>query len=175
MKKISIVCIFVILNLSLNAQTISQTVRGTVMDKQSKVTLPGANVLLTHLDPVKGTSSDENGNFRFTDVPVGRISLVVTYLGYHEVVLNNLNLQAGKELVLNIYLEEMAQSIDEVRIVPNIDKTEPTNRMATVSARGFRWKKPNDMRVAETTRPRWPPTMPVLWALTIAKRYYYSR
>jgi len=137
MKKISIVCIFVILNLSLNAQTISQTVRGTVMDKQTKVTLPGANVLLTHLDPVKGTSSDENGNFRFTDVPVGRISLVVTYLGYHEVVLNNLNLQAGKELVLNIYLEEMAQSIDEVRIVHNIDKTEPTNRMATVSARGF--------------------------------------
>ena len=107
------------------------------MDKQTKVTLPGANVLLTHLDPVKGTSSDENGNFRFTDVPVGRISLVVTYLGYHEVVLNNLNLQAGKELVLNIYLEEMAQSIDEVRIVHNIDKTEPTNRMATVSARGF--------------------------------------
>lgn len=119
------------------AQMVTQTVRGVVRDKQNGITLPGANVILFHLDPIIGKSTDSNGNFRFDDVVVGRISVRVTFIGYHDVVLDNLNLQAGKELVLNIELEERVQTMDEVVIKNSVDKTQTINRMATVSARGF--------------------------------------
>jgi hypothetical protein len=118
-------------------QSVNQTIRGTIMDKQTRTSLPGATVILTSSDPIKGTSSDENGQFRFNDIEVGRVSLSVSYVGYQEVVMNNLNLQAGKELILNIYLEEMVMSVEGVVITHSVDKTSSLNRMATVSARGF--------------------------------------
>lgn len=107
------------------------------MDKQTKAALPGASIILTHVDPNIGTSSDEDGAFRFEDIQVGRVSIMITYVGYHNIVMNSINLQAGKELVLNIYMDEMVFSVDEVAISYTVDKTLPTNRLATVSTRSF--------------------------------------
>ncbi|MFP4555575.1 MAG: TonB-dependent receptor [Bacteroidales bacterium] len=135
--RLTFLALFLLATSNLFGESVTQTVRGTVKDSETRVTLPGANIILTHTDPQKGTTTDENGNFRFDDVEVGRISLKVTYMGYHEVEMNNINLQAGKELVLNIYMEEMALAVDEVVITHEVDKTESLNRMATVSARGF--------------------------------------
>lgn len=137
MKKILFTTFLSIATLMLFAETVTQTIRGTVYDKQTRVSLPGANVILLHTDPVIGTSTNENGDFRFDNVAVGRISLKVTYVGYNEVVMNNINLQAGKELVLNVYLDELVMSVEEVVITHTVDKTQSLNRMATVSARGF--------------------------------------
>ncbi len=137
MKKVYTLAFLLFFTFGTMAQMITQTVRGVVRDKQNGITLPGANVILTHLDPVIGVATDADGHFRFENIAVGRISLMVTFIGYHEVVLNNLNLQAGKELVINIELEERVQAMDEVVITNSVDKTQTTNRMATVSARGF--------------------------------------
>lgn len=137
MKRFFILPLFLAFTFSAYAEVVTQTIRGTVMDKQTRITLPGANVILTHIDPIRGTSTDDNGNFRFNEVGVGRISLKVTYLGYNDVVFNNINLQAGKELVINIYMDEMVMSVGEVVITHTVDKTVSLNRMASVSARGF--------------------------------------
>lgn len=124
-------------NMLHSAERVTQTIRGTIYDKQTRVTLPGANIILINSDPVKGISADENGNFRFEDIEVGRVSLQIKFVGYHDVILNNLNLQAGKELILNIYMDEKVTSVDAVTITRTIDKTSSLNAMATVSARGF--------------------------------------
>ncbi len=137
MKKYSILAVLIAVSLSLSAKVVTQTIRGTVYDKQTRITLPGANVILLNTDPVRGTASNENGDFRLEEVEVGRVSLMVTYLGYHDVVMNNINLQSGKELVLNIYMDEMVMAVEEVVISHTVDKTQSLNRMATVSARGF--------------------------------------
>jgi hypothetical protein len=107
------------------------------MDKQTRTTLPGATVILTSANPIKGTSSDENGQFRFNDIEIGRVSLTISYVGYNEVIMNNISLQAGKELILNIYLDEMVMAVEGVVVTHTVDKTSSLNRMATVSARGF--------------------------------------
>lgn len=137
MNRYSFALLLVLITIISNAQEVNQTIRGVVMDKQTQVTLPGANVILTHIDPVRGTSTNEYGEYKFENVEVGRISIMVTYIGYHDIVMNNINLQAGKELVLNIYMDEMVMSVDEVVITHTVDKTSSLNRMATVSARGF--------------------------------------
>lgn len=114
-----------------------QNIRGRVTDKLTKVPLPGATVILLDVTPFIGTATDENGFFRLEAVPIGRVSIKVSYVGYKEVVLSNLQLTTGKELFLEIELEERVVEQQEVVIMAPADKTAPINPMATVSARSF--------------------------------------
>ncbi|NCC58650.1 MAG: hypothetical protein EOM17_13650 [Synergistales bacterium] len=56
-------------------------------------------------DPLIGTSSDADGNFRLEKIPVGRVDLQVSFIGYKTANLNNLMHTSGKELVLKIDLD----------------------------------------------------------------------
>ncbi len=118
-------------------QQFSQTIRGRVVDKQTHAPLPGANVVLLDTTQLTGVSTDLNGQFRIEQVPIGRTGIRVTYMGYNPVVMNNLNLSSGKELVLNIELEERVITGKVVEIVGKREKGEIINKMATVSTRTF--------------------------------------
>lgn len=113
------------------------TVRGTVIDRITKSTLPGANVILINSSPVNGTSTDANGKFRIDNVAVGRVSLRITFMGYKDVILNNLTLNTGKELVLEIEMDENVITQKAVEIKAVADKSNALNKMASVSARSF--------------------------------------
>ncbi len=118
-------------------QQITQTVRGRVMDKDSRIPLPGANLIIDGSDPLIGTTTDENGYFTFGKLPVGIYNIKVFYLGYNEVTLRNIQLNSGKEKVLNIYLSETVQNLKEVVVKANVNKAEALNKMATVSVMKF--------------------------------------
>lgn len=117
----------------LPAQSLTQTIRGTVVDKQVKSPIVGAIVQVLNVVPSKGTATDLNGNFKLEAVPVGRQSIRVTFLGYREVILNDIAVTSGKELVLTIELEE--QVLQNKEVVITADKKVPLNEMSTVSAR----------------------------------------
>lgn len=119
----------------LPAQTFTQTVRGSVKDKQIKSPLPGAIITLQNITPAKGAATDIEGNFILNEVPVGRQTFRISLLGYHEIVLNDVDVTSGKELVLNIEMEEKITEREEVVIAA--DKKKPLNEMSTVSARTF--------------------------------------
>ncbi len=136
--------LFLFLTLSLTMSSIFantnlpvQTVRGVVMDKLNRSTLPGANVVLLNTQPVNGTVTDADGRFRFEKIPVGRVSLKITFIGYKDIVLSNLILNTGKELVLEVELEENVIQQKGVEIKATTDKTATLNKMASVSARSF--------------------------------------
>ncbi|MCD4773138.1 MAG: TonB-dependent receptor, partial [Bacteroidales bacterium] len=99
-------------------------------------TLPGATVILLETDPPIGTITNDEGYFVLKNVPVGRVSLQVRYIGYHTVTINNLNLISGKELVVNIEMEEKVQKMEEVVITAS-RKGEVLNKMSSISARTF--------------------------------------
>jgi len=119
------------------AQNITETVRGTVIDNITKDPLIGANIILLNSDPLVGSSTELDGSFRLENVPVGLISLKISFIGYHDIIMDDLQLTSGKELVLNIPMEEMVYSGGEVVIVAKTDKSKPLNRMTSVSARSF--------------------------------------
>ena len=74
MKKQTFLLIILLLNgLFSHPQTIIQTLKGTVTDKETGMPLPGANILVMNSSPPNGTSTDSNGKFRLL-VQVGRIS-----------------------------------------------------------------------------------------------------
>lgn len=115
----------------------TQTLRGTVVDKVTGFPLIGTTIILLDTDPLVGTSSDVNGNFVFYDVPIGRQSISISFLGYKSINMSNLLLISGKETVITIELEEDAITFEELVVKPETDHQAPLNKMAMVSASSF--------------------------------------
>ncbi len=136
MKKL-ITLTLILSNLIVLSSPITQTVRGVLTDKLTKTPIPGANVIILNTNPLKGTITDELGRFKVDEVEVGRISLKITFVGYYDITLTNINLQSGKELVLNIEMDEQVLMGEEIIVKANRDKTVALNKLSMVSARGF--------------------------------------
>ncbi|MFY0688308.1 MAG: TonB-dependent receptor [Cyclobacteriaceae bacterium] len=112
-----------------------QSVRGTVLDIDSKEPLPFATVQIMDSIKWKGTTTDINGNFNIQGVPIGRYSIHVRFVGYEDAVINEVLVGSAKQVVLNIEMEESIQSLDEFVLIAS--DREPLNEMSTVSARSF--------------------------------------
>lgn len=119
------------------AQEFVQTVRGRVVDAESRAGLPGATLAITTLNPVAGTATDIDGYFRFEKIPVGRHDIKVNYMGYKEQFLSQVLVGSGKEIVLEIMLEETVKKLEEVVISGKTEGSEAVNEMAVISARSF--------------------------------------
>lgn len=114
-----------------------QTIRGKVVDHETKQSLIGANIVILNSDPFKGTASDINGNFILEKVEIGRVSLHVSCMGYEAKTIANLEIGSAKELVLEIELVESVTNIQEVKVYPKTAKHETLNKMVSVSGQAF--------------------------------------
>ncbi|KPK80909.1 MAG: hypothetical protein AMS27_15975, partial [Bacteroides sp. SM23_62_1] len=110
----------------------TQTIRGTVVDAVTGYPLIGATVILLNSEPLTGTITDLNGEFRLNNIPLGRQSIEARYVGYYSRVISNLLLTSGKEIVLQIKLEEQAIDIDEIVVKAEKRKDEAQNEMAAI-------------------------------------------
>ena len=115
----------------------TQNIRGTVSDAVTGFPLIGANVILLNVEPLVGTITDVNGDFELRDVPLGRQDLEIRYVGYYPRMVPNVLLTSGKEVVLQIGMEEKAIEMEEVVVRAGRRKDQAINEMATVSARTF--------------------------------------
>lgn len=118
------------------SQNLTQTIRGRVIDKQSEIPLPGVNVI-TLGEPRLGATTDENGYYKLENVPVGRTSLVFSFIGYQPVSLQNVELTSAKELVLNVAMLESTEQLEEVVVTADNEADRVHNEMVNVSGRSF--------------------------------------
>ncbi|MDZ4204080.1 MAG: TonB-dependent receptor [Bacteroidales bacterium] len=139
MRKLYCVLLFLCgVTLAVHSQTqYSQTIRGKVIDSKTEMPLPGATVQMPGTNPLIGTISDLDGNFRLEKILIGRVDLLISYVGYNPIMLQNLVLSSGKELVLSVALEELVMQLDGVIAKANMRKDQPISEMALVSARSF--------------------------------------
>lgn len=136
--KVIIFIIFVCFELAnLSGQSITQTIRGKVLDEDSKTPLIGVNVLLLNSNPQKGVVTDVNGDFRMENVAVGRVDLQVRYIGYEEKNIPNVLVSSGKEVILNLEMKEAVVKMDEVVVTARKNKGDVVNEMAIISSRSF--------------------------------------
>jgi hypothetical protein len=118
----------------------TQTIRGRVVDGVSNTALVGVSVMLVNTDEkIYGSTTDADGRFRIDNVPVGRHTVRITYIGYEEQTIPNVIVTAGKEVVLTLSLTESVSQLNEVVITDDVksDKTATNNDIAVVSARSF--------------------------------------
>lgn len=118
------------------AQTLSQTIKGTVVDKQSQYPLPGAVIQVLNSNPILSATTSEKGEFKITGVPIGRWQLKIQLIGYKEKY-QIVVLYSGKESINVFELEENVIQGAEVEVVAEQDKTATNNKMSTVSSRVF--------------------------------------
>lgn len=143
MRKVVLIFFVVFLLFDAFAQgDVTQTIRGLIVDKQGQYPLTGAVVQLGAPYQTKGAVTDLNGEFKIDDVPVGRVSLKVSYLGYEEIILSNLLLNAGKELYLNLEMEESVVTKDII-VITGKKKTETNNQSIVASGRTFSVEESN--------------------------------
>lgn len=120
-----------------NAQDVVQVVKGVVTDKTSEKPLVGASISL--LGPGKlGTLSDAQGRYALKGIPIGRQKIVVTFGGYKPVVIPEVLVTAGKEVVLDVAMDQSVSALDEVKVsASRVRKGAAANEFAVGSNRSF--------------------------------------
>lgn len=96
------------------AQINTQTIKGKVVDADTKEALIAATIMVLNSEPIIGTSCDLDGNFVLEKVLVGRQNIQVNMLGYTTFVVNELLVSSGKEPFLEIELNSASSQLDEV-------------------------------------------------------------
>ena len=107
-KKLFRAIIFILLTHSTYAQTGS--IRGYVYDKDNGEAIIFTNVYLK--GTTFGVSTDVNGFYNITKVPVGDYTLMVTYVGYDTIQLK-VNIDKGRIINQNLYLKKGAVQLEE--------------------------------------------------------------
>jgi hypothetical protein len=115
---------------------ITQTVKGKVSDKEIGTGLPGVIVQLRNSTATVISTTDNNGNYKLTGVPLGRQSFLFTYTGFKPLPANNVIVTSGKETLLNVEMEENAIAIDEIVVKASGD-TDVVNTMQSISMKAF--------------------------------------
>ena len=112
--KLRFTFILMCLSVLVHAQTLTQTLRGTVTDKTTQKALQGANLILQPGE-IK-TSTDEKGTFIFENTPAGRYSIRVSFTGYNTAIINEIIVATGKQTVINIELLPSVTMLSEASV-----------------------------------------------------------
>ena len=128
----NLIIILLLLPVFVNSQ---QVVRGKVVDKESQFPLPGVNIQFINAAFEKGVASDVNGTFKMEDVPLGRHQIKFTFIGYQSLT-QTIVVNSGREVVLNVEIEESTETLQELVISSNKERT-VNNQMAIISAQQF--------------------------------------
>jgi len=135
MTKHVLLLTFLFTTFFINAQDLTQTIKGKIIDDSSQAPIAFATVVIISTNPIIGTTSDMDGNFIFENVPIGRYDLEISFLGYEPIIKPEVIVTSAKEVILTFALKESAYTFDEIVIKPKVVKEKPLNKMATVSAR----------------------------------------
>jgi len=106
LQKILLIVLFSFQAIMATAQY-TQTTRGTVIDKESRQPLAGVRVTILGTNPVSGGVTDSMGRFKINNVSIGRHDFKISLIGYLDAVIPDVEVNSGKECILNIELEEI--------------------------------------------------------------------
>ncbi|WP_437373075.1 TonB-dependent receptor [Maribacter litoralis] len=119
----------------LSAQT--GIIKGQIIDEQSEISLMGVSIELLDQDIATGTITSDDGYYQLDNVPIGRQTIRISYLGFETITIPNIIVSSGKDAVVNVQLKESFGDLDEVIITSERRKDKPINPLASVSAIQF--------------------------------------
>lgn len=134
MKQLLIPFCFLVISLASFAQP-TQLIRGTVVHAVTNAPVPFASIASVGGKGTLGTTTDSLGNFTLPNVPVGRYDLKITCVGFEPSLQREIIVSSAKQTFLTIQLKETSVLLREIEVRPNVNKEQPLNAMATVSAR----------------------------------------
>lgn len=133
MQRLAIMFLCAFCCLSANAQ-LNQRIKGQVTDKESHAPLDGVTVAITTLPQTRITTTDATGRFVLDSIPVGKHNLSFVYGAYQQQTLQDVLVTSGREVVLEVPMQESARKLDE-QVVRT--RRSSQNEMAIVSTKTF--------------------------------------
>lgn len=135
MKKLTGLLLSILTSLITIAQS-TQTIRGAVIDKTSEKPIPGVTVQLVGTN--LGAVTDSAGRYVLADVPLGRHQISYGSAGYHSASIPEILVTAGKEVILDVALEQRLVTLKTFTITAAAAKKgAATNEFSAGSARSF--------------------------------------
>ncbi|TVZ60290.1 TonB-linked SusC/RagA family outer membrane protein [Flavobacteriaceae bacterium MAR_2010_105] len=118
------------------------TVNGSVTDRANGIPLPGVNII--QKGTTKGTTTDFDGNFTLSEVPINSV-LVFSYLGYQ-----TREITITSDAPLTVTLQEDAEALNEVVVIGygTQTKKEITGAVSVVSSETIEALKPTRIEQA---------------------------
>lgn len=113
MKKVLLFVLFTSSIASAFAQ--KGSIKGTIIDKNSKETIIGANVKIDNTS--LGAVTDVNGQFEINGIDTGISSITISYVSYKTLQLTDLEVIVDKIVQINIELEEDFGELGEVTVM----------------------------------------------------------
>lgn len=104
------------------------TLSGTLIDKDNKQPLIGANLILENTN--KGTTTDIKGQFIFNNLPVGTYSVKISYIGYFTLTKTDVIVRSNRNTELIVELIPTPYQTEEVNVTAGYFsevKMEPVN------------------------------------------------
>ena len=123
-----------------SAQNNTQNIRGIVTDKLSQTPLKGASIQIIALN--KGTTTDSLGRYTLEGIAPDRYEVSVFYAGYKGLTIPNVVVTSGKEVILDIAMEEAFNQLNKF-VMKATNKGGTINKLASVSARSFSMEEVN--------------------------------
>lgn len=114
MKRVSPTLLFVLLWFSSTPASFSHTgsVVGKVTDQDTGEEIVGANVLV--VGTTIGATTDLDGKFSVRNIPIGKQTIRVSFVGYAAKVITGVEIKTGESLTLNVTLVTETHATDEV-------------------------------------------------------------
>ena len=118
-------------------QTRTGTVRGQLLDAASLEPIAGATVSVPTLPDTPAVSTNAQGFFLLTDLPIGRQDISFWHPDYEPITRPGVLVNSAKELVIELALEPRLYESEGIVITPPKEKGKANNTMAPVSALSF--------------------------------------
>ena len=135
--RFALLIFFLTIYCELPSQTnsLTQTIKGKVIDADSKEMLSGIVVTLIGIN-IK-VVTDSIGDFRISNVPIGILTIEVTGVNYETKLIPGIIVTSGKEIFLEIGLNEKIRTLNEVVIHSENRQNQAANEFASASSRSF--------------------------------------
>lgn len=93
-----------------SAQTNTGLFYGNVKDAQSKQAIYSATVALYQEDKlIMGGSTDFDGSFNIKDIPVGRYTATISFIGYESKTIDDVLIQTGIDYNATVFFKRIAK------------------------------------------------------------------
>ncbi|MCW8810695.1 MAG: TonB-dependent receptor [Ignavibacteriaceae bacterium] len=88
------------------------SIEGKVLDLETKTPLIGVNIYIKSTQT--GTTTDLDGNYKMSNVPVGLINVAFSYIGYETVTKTDINVKPDRTVFLNVDMKSSAVKLQDV-------------------------------------------------------------
>jgi hypothetical protein len=107
------------------------TIKGKVVDGESKLELVGAQIFIR--EQKVGTSTDDKGHFEIKDVPVGSYSITCNYIGYEKIVKTDIVVRTERETFVNIELQSSSIEVSGATVTAGYFAEIQTQPLSTIN------------------------------------------